>query len=407
MRNINGAGTTYYDHKRKKFIWRGFYYAPNGEKKRKGLQAADRKTLMEKVKAWKKELEDGKLPLNHQITLQELAETWLSFKESTISQGTLKGYESDLRAHILPRFGQRKARSLNAVEIQYWINSLTRKSSSRTVNRIRGTFRNMMSFAYEQGLVQVNVMKGVKNVKNNSDPIRIPSKGEVQQLLSIAKEGNYYNFSDDDFGRYLQREVCLIVTIAVRTGMRVAEILALQWRYIDFLKNSVLVAYSLNRSGQLVAPKTAKSRRLILLDEGTTNLLSNWKSAQTQYMSRYAGIVGNPQGLVFTTQVGTPMRYDNFRFRYWDSLTKAAGLPHLHFHSLRHFTATTLLAAGIPSKAVSELLGHSTTRTTIEVYQSVLMETKHEIVSVIESLIDEKESPVSVGAHTREKGSDK
>ena len=107
MRNINGAGTTYYDHKRKKFIWRGFYYAPNGEKKRKGLQAADRKTLMEKVKAWKKELEDGKLPLNHQITLQELAETWLSFKESTISQGTLKGYESDLRAHILPRFGQR------------------------------------------------------------------------------------------------------------------------------------------------------------------------------------------------------------------------------------------------------------------------------------------------------------
>lgn len=407
MRNVNGAGTIYFDQKRKKFIWRGFYFAPNGEKKRKGLQATDRKTLMEKVKAWKEELEDGKLPLNHQITVQELSEIWLSFKRATISLSTWKGYESDLRAHILPRFGQRKIKSLNAIEIQYWINTLARKNSSRTVNRIRGTFRNMMMFASEQGLISINPMKGVKNIKNNSDPIRIPSKKEVQQLLAIAKDGTYYNFSDDDFGRYLQQEVYLIVAIAVRTGMRVAEILGLQWKYLDFLKKTILVAYSLNRSGQLVPPKTAKSRRLILLDKGTANLLSNWKSAQTQYMSKYAGIVGNPQGLVFTTQVGTPTRYDNFRFRYWDSLTKAAGLPHLHFHSLRHFTATTLLAAGIPSKAVSELLGHSTTRTTIEVYQSVLMETKHEIVSVIESLIDEKESPVSVGAHTREKGSDK
>ena len=407
MRNIKGAGTTYYDQKRKKFIWRGFYFAPNGEKKRKGLQAADRKTLMEKVKAWKEELEDGKLSLNHQITVQELSEIWLSFKRATISLSTWKGYESDLRAHILPRFGQRKARSLNAVEIQYWINSLARKSSSKTVNRIRGTFRNMMSFALEQGLVRINVLKGVKSVKNNTDPIRIPSKEDIQRLLALAKAGHYYNFTSDDFGQYLQEEVLLIVTLAVRTGMRISEVLALQWKYFDFQKSTVLVAYSLARSGQLVPPKTAKSRRLILLDEGTANLLQNWKKEQEQYMTDYKGIVSNPQDLVFTTQVGTPMRYDNFRFRYWDSLTKAAGLPHLHFHSLRHFTATTLLAAGIPSKAVSELLGHSTTRTTIEVYQSVLNETKYEIVSVIEKLIEEKNSPASVGAPTREKGSDK
>lgn len=407
MRHANGEGTTFFSKDRKKFIWRGFCIGPDGHRIRKAIQADNRKELTQKVQEWKDQIKDGKLNLNEQMTLNEVAEVWLSFKSGTISRGTSKGYESDLRAHILPRFGHRKVQSLNTIEIQYWLNSLARKSSSKTVNRIRGTFRNMMTFALEQGLVRINVIKGVKSVKNNSDPIRIPSKEEVQRILAIAKAGNYYNFTRDDFGRYLHKEVSLIVTLAVRTGMRVAEILGLQWKYIDFQKNSLMVAHSLNRSGQLAPPKTAKSQRLILLDEDTASLLKDWQSAQNQYLSKYDGIVCNLQGLVFTTQTGTPMRYDNFRFRYWDSLTKAAGLPHLHFHSLRHFTATTLLAAGIPSKAVSELLGHSTTRTTIEVYQSVLTETKHEIVSVIESLIDEKESPVSVGAHTREKGSDK
>lgn len=407
MRNINGAGTIYYDQKRKKFIWRGFYYAPNGEKKRKGLQAADRKTLMEKVKAWKEELEDGKLSLNHQITVQELAEIWLSFKQSTIAHSTWLGYTSDVQAHILPRFGKRRIKSLNAIEVQYWLNSLATKMSPRTVNRIRGTFRNLIAFATDQGMMQRNIIKGVRCIKNTSEPIRIPSKDEIRRILNIAKAGTYYGFTGDDFGKYLRDEVYLIVLVAIRTGMRVAEILALQWEYFDAPNKTILVAHSLARSGQLTPPKTAKSRRLILLDGDTVNLLSEWKKEQEQYMADYKGIVSNPQGLVFTTQVGTPIRYDNFRFRYWDSLTKAAGLPHLHFHSLRHFTATTLLAAGIPSKAVSELLGHSTTRTTIEVYQSVLTETKHEIVSVIEQLIDEKKFPASVDPLTREKGSDK
>lgn len=323
-----------------------------------------------------------------------MSDVWLNYKRGTIAEGTWKGYDSDLRAHILPRFGKRRIKSLNSVEIQYWLNSLVAKSSARTVNRIRGTFRNMLTFATEQGLTRINVMKGVKGIKNNTDPIRIPSKEEVQKLLNVAKNGKYYHFTDDDFGHYLQQEVFLIVMIAVRTGMRVSEILALQWRYFDGHQKTILVAHSLNRSGQLAPPKTAKSRRLILLDEDTARLLTKWKKKQNEYMEKYEGIVANQHGMVFTTQVGTLMRYDNFRFRYWDSLTKMAGLPHLHFHALRHFTATTLLATGIPSKAVSELLGHSTTRTTIEVYQSVVPETRHQIIGIIEDLTKKKPSKV-------------
>lgn len=397
MRNANGEGTVLYSKDRKKFIWRGFFVAPDGNRIRKAIQADNRKELNQKVQEWKNQLQDGGINLYDEMTLNELAEVWLSFKRGTIAESTWKGYDSDLRAHILPRFGKRKIKSLNAVEIQYWLNSLVAKSSSRTVNRIRGTFRNLITFATEQGLTRVNIMRGVKSIKNNVDPIRIPSQEEVQKLLNVAKSGKYYNFTEDDFGHYLQQEVFLIVMIAVRTGMRVSEILALQWRYFDYSQKTIMVAHSLNRSGQLTPPKTAKSRRVILLDEDTARLLIEWEKEQTEYMEKYEGIVANHQGMIFTTQVGTPMRYDNFRFRYWDALTQMAGLPHLHFHSLRHFTATTLLAAGIPSKAVSELLGHSTTRTTIEVYQSVVPETRQQIIGIIEKLT-KKEAPESVAA---------
>lgn len=71
----------------------------------------------------------------------------------------------------------------------------------------------MLTFATEQGLTRINVMKGVKGIKNNTDPIRIPSKEEVQKLLNVAKNGKYYHFTDDDFGHYLQQEVFLIVMI--------------------------------------------------------------------------------------------------------------------------------------------------------------------------------------------------
>lgn len=406
MRRANGEGTTFYDGNRKRYVWRGFYVAPNGEKKRKSFQATDRKKLSRRVTEWQRELQEGRLDFEKNMSLEELADVWLSFKSGTIARSTLKGYESDLQAHILPRFGQRSVKSLNSVEIQYWLNSLAKEGSPRTVNRIRGTLRNMITFAAEQGLTQANVMRGVKGIKNNVDPIRIPSKKEVQKLLSIAKNGKYYNFSDDDFGRYLKQEVFLVVTIAVRTGMRISEILALQWRYFDDKKNSILVAHSLDRSGRLTPPKTVKSRRVILLDADTARLLINWKREQEQYLKKYEGIVANHQGMIFTTQVGTPMRYDNFRFRYWDSLTKMAGLPHLHFHSLRHFTATTLLAAGIPSKAVSELLGHSTTRTTIEVYQAVVPETRQQIIGIIEELT-KKEALKGAGTPMKAKDSDK
>lgn len=405
MRRANGEGTTFYDKKRKRYVWRGFYIAPNGAKKRKSFQTTDRRELSRKVTEWKRELQEGRLNFEKDMSIEELADVWLSFRKGTISESTWKGYESDLRAHILPRFGKRRIKSLSPVEIQYWLNSLAKESLPRTVNRIRGTFRNMITFAVEMGLIHLNVMKGVKSIKNNADPIRIPSREEVQKLLAIAKAGSYYNFSNNDFGYYLEREVFLIVMLAVRTGMRVSEILALQWRYFDDYEKTILVSHSLDRSGRLTPPKTAKSRRVILLDDDTARLLMGWKQEQEQYIKKYEGIVANQHGMVFTTQVGSPMRYDNFRFRYWDSLTEMAGLPHLHFHSLRHFTATTLLAAGIPSKAVSELLGHSTTRTTIEVYQSVVPETRQQIIGIIEELT-KKEALKGAGTPMKAKGND-
>ena len=58
MRRANGEGTTFYDESRKRYVWRGLYVAPNGEKKRKSFQATDRKELSRRVAAWQRELQE-------------------------------------------------------------------------------------------------------------------------------------------------------------------------------------------------------------------------------------------------------------------------------------------------------------------------------------------------------------
>lgn len=85
-----------------------------------------------------------------------------------------------------------------------------------------------------------------------------------------------------------------------------------------------------------------------------------------------AGDLYNDQGLVFTTEAGTPINPSNLRQRSFAPLLKKAGLPHIRFHDLRHTCATLLLSKGVHPKFVQELLGHATIAITLDTYSHVL-----------------------------------
>jgi integrase len=162
--------------------------------------------------------------------------------------------------------------------------------------------------------------------------------------------------------------------LAVHTGMRQGELLALKWTDVDLEAGKIRVRRTLTReSGHytLGEPKTKKSRRTVKLTGAATEVLRSHLSRQMADMDQL-GDLYRDQGLVFTTDSGAPLNPSNVRNRNLRRLTRKAELPEIRFHDLRHTCATLLLSRNVHQKIVQEMLGHSTVAITLDTYSHVL-----------------------------------
>jgi integrase len=141
--------------------------------------------------------------------------------------------------------------------------------------------------------------------------------------------------------------------------MRQGELLGLKWENVDLAANAIRVRHTLLRTkGRVILgePKTKKSRRTVHLTGAASRALEEHLERQLKVMERL-GDLYRDQGLVFTTEVGTPINPSNLRKRSFAPLLQKAGLPRLRFHDLRHTCATLLLSKNVHPKYVQELLG--------------------------------------------------
>jgi len=156
--------------------------------------------------------------------------------------------------------------------------------------------------------------------------------------------------------------------------MRRSELAGLGWGNVDLVNGRLSVVKTLQRlsakglvSGQ---PKTARSRRTIALDPDAVDLLHEIRGRQiAQQMD--VGEAWQNTGYVFTQVDGRSIDPDAVTKDFAD-LVKAAGLPHLTVHGLRHAFATLALSGGVDLKTTSEMLGHSSISITADVYSHVL-----------------------------------
>jgi integrase len=153
--------------------------------------------------------------------------------------------------------------------------------------------------------------------------------------------------------------------LALHTGLRRGELLGLRWSCVDFERRLLRVTVALQRiDGRLVLCelKTARSRRTVMMTEGVYEALQRHKERQA------AIGIQHPEGLVFTSYRGNPVNPMSLHRSFKGSL-KAAGLPDMHIHDLRHAAATLLLGEGVNIKIVSEMLGHANIGITGNLYQ--------------------------------------
>ena len=170
--------------------------------------------------------------------------------------------------------------------------------------------------------------------------------------------------------------------LALAYGMRRGEVLGLHWSALDWQAGTLRVTHGVKRvkdrhvsSGRrtrLVVSelKTPKSRRTLVL---TPELVSRFRQhrARQAEAQMATGSLWQDHGLIFASEVGTPMDPDNFSHSF-ARLCERAELGHWHPHELRHSGASLMLAQGTPLHVVSEVLGHASIAITKHVYGHLL-----------------------------------
>ncbi len=181
-----------------------------------------------------------------------------------------------------------------------------------------------------------------------------------------------------------------LYAVALATGMRLGELLALKWRDVDLEGRSLQVRATLqNIAGrfEFSEPKTSRSRRRIVLSRLATEALRQHKVRQeTERLS--AGGAWEDLDLVFLNTIGRPLDGRNLLHCWFRPMVKKAGLPRMRFHDLRHTAATLLLSRGINPKIVSEMLGHSSVSVTLDIYSHIMPHMQQQAADAMDAALD-------------------
>jgi integrase len=357
-RRGNGEGTI---TRRKDGRWEGRYYVPteNGPR-RKAIYGKTRAEVSDKLTKALSDRADGIVYNDENTSVGGYLDVWL--KGSVYGSVRRSTYDRDtnlVNNHIKPILGGLKLKKLTSAHVQgFYRDRLDAGLSASTVHKIHDILRRALAQAVKWHLVPRNVADVVKPPRPVPKEMAALSADEARRLLEAAG------------GDRLEA----LYTLAIHTGMRQGELLALRWQDVDMENAVVSVRRTLTRRGGKVAfgePKTKKSRRSIRLSPQAVEAFRSHLERQLQDIE----ILGDryqDQGLVFTTDTGAPINPSNLRQRSFAPLLKRAGLPHMRFHDLRHTCATVLLSRGVHPKFVQELLGHANIAITLDTYSHVI-----------------------------------
>src|SRR5215218_6799496 len=235
--------------------------------------------------------------------------------------------------------------------------NVEKRLAPKTVRYIHSILHRALRDAVRWGYVVRNVADAADPPKAKTPEMRVWSPAQLRAFLDHVRGERLY-------AAWL---------LAATTGMRRGEILGLRWGDLDLdsgrvavRRPRILVDYQV----QVAEPKTAKGRRSLALDPVTVAALRAHRVRQAEEKLAVGGRYRDSE-LVFTGPDGTAVHPERFS-DWFRQRVRAAGLPRIRLHDVRHSYATAALAAGVPAKVVSERLGHANIAITMDTYSHVL-----------------------------------
>jgi integrase len=327
-----------------------------------------RKAAEQELRRLLRSLDTGEHVDPTRMTVRQWLEAWLAAVREEVSPKSHERYSEIVENFLIPALGNLPVAKLAPSHIQKayseWATGGRRDNkvgglSPRTRRHMHRILRSALARAVEQQVLARNPADTFKK--------RLP-KVERHEMMTLTAE---------QAARLLDAikhtRVYRPVLIALATGMRRGEVLAVRWRNIDLERATVRVVESLEQTNggtlRFKAPKTEKTRA-ITLPAFAVEELRRLKREQAEELLAL-GIRQSGETLVCARADGDPHQPRSLTHEFTYLIGRVKDIPRVRFHDLRHSHATQLLLAGVHPKVAQERLGHSTISTTLDLYSHV------------------------------------
>ena len=383
--------------------------------------------LQQFARKFEEEVKSGIAQDGRRITFKAFSERWLSeYAATNLQPGTVTKYTQELESKINPAIGHYKLSDLKPGILNSFFAGLAREGarkdgkpggySKASIAKTRNVVSAILRTATEWELIDRNPCEKVKlsagvetaeqikfftpeQAKTFLSYIEAPYSLKISGHQRVDDTGVPYTVGDYEIHKELPEQIRVLFQLAIYTGLRKGEILALEFSDVDSNADTISItkaATVVNGEQVCKQPKTKMSARTITIPHELTQRILALKRSREQFSSA-VGDFWRGGDWIFVQDNGQMMNYstpyqalqDVLR-RYNADKPPEEQLPMIPFHGLRHTAATLLIAAGVDVRTISARLGHALTSTTLNIYIHALKESDHKAASAISRLLEEQ-----------------
>lgn len=403
-------------------------------------------TIMKEVQLYadnlEKRLSGASYMKGDKITFSAFYEnTWKPYAEDHFSASSYYTYTKHIESIFIPEIGSLKIGKISAERLSAIYRNLAKEGrmdgknggySKRSIITFHKHLQSVMRLATKFKIIEDNPCKYVEfPTQSNPDKIKYLTQEQTEIFLNLLENPSpcvvneiihgterkmtvVYDFCAREVSRLQYNTFKVLFRVALFSGCRIGELLALTWNDIDFDTNTLYinkaVAYAKSMGGTYVkAPKTTSSNREVVIPQNEIQLLRQLHKEQMQTIMKlgtaWEGVIDRTRlddNFVFPQHTGkvmwkcAPNRFLTRLVKNYNAQApEEKKLPPITVHCLRHTSATLLIAGDMDIKTVSARLGHKRIQTTLDIYAHALKKRDEQASAVLDNMFNTKSAKSS------------